>query len=70
MNSGGGSFKSQFKRADRSGAALALILGEEEVKSDLIGLKPLREEGDQQQIALADLNTAIDEFLQSSTNPS
>ena len=70
MNSGGGSFKSQFKRADRSGAALALILGEEEVKSDLIGLKPLREEGDQQQIALAHLNTAIDEFLQSSTNPS
>jgi hypothetical protein len=36
----------------------------------LIGLKPLREEGDQQQIALADLNMAIDEILQSSTNPS
>ncbi len=70
MNSGGGGFKSQFKRADRSGAALALIIGEEEVKSGLIGLKPLREEGNQQQVALADLNTAIDEFLQSSTNPS
>ena len=70
MNSGGGGFKSQFKRADRSGAALALIIGEEEVKSGLIGLKPLREEGNQQQVALDDLNTAIDEFLQSSTNPS
>ena len=70
MNSGGGGFKSQFKRADRSGAALALIIGEEEVKSGLIGLKPLREEGNQQQVALADLNTAIDEFLQSSINPS
>ena len=70
MNSGGGGFKSQFKRADRSGAALALIIGEEEVKSELIGLKPLREEGNQQQVALADLNTAIDQFLQSSTNPS
>ena len=70
MNSGGGGFKSQFKRADRSGAALALIIGEEEVKSGLIGLKPLRQEGNQQQVALDDLNTAIDEFLQSSTNPS
>ncbi|MEE8235708.1 MAG: histidine--tRNA ligase [Gammaproteobacteria bacterium] len=68
MNSGGGGFKSQFKRADRSGAALALILGEEELKSELIGLKALREEGIQKQVALADLNTAIDDFLQSSTN--
>lgn len=68
MNSGGGGFKSQFKRADRSGAALALILGEEELKSELIGLKALREEGIQKQVALADLNTAIVDFLQSSTN--
>ena len=68
MNSGGGGFKSQFKRADRSGAALALILGEEELKSELIGLKALRKEGIQKQVALADLNTAIDDFLQSSTN--
>ncbi len=70
MNSGGGGFKSQFKRADRSGAALALILGEEEVKSELIGLKPLRKEGNQKQVALADLNTAIDDFLRSTTNTS
>jgi histidyl-tRNA synthetase len=70
MNSGGGGFKSQFKRADRSGAALALILGEEEVNSELIGLKPLRKEGNQTQVALADLNTAIDDFLRPTTNTS
>ena len=65
MNNGGAGFKSQFKRADRSGAALALILGEEEVKSKLIGLKPLRADESQKQVALADLNAAIDEFLRS-----
>lgn len=70
MNKGGAGFKSQFKRADRSGAALALILGEEEAKSEVIGLKPLRRDGSQKQVALADLNAAIDEFLRSSPEPS
>jgi len=41
-HSGGGSFKSQFKRADRSGAALALVLGDDELARGEIGLKPLR----------------------------
>lgn len=39
---GGGSFKSQFKRADRSDAEVALILGETEVASGHIACKPLR----------------------------
>lgn len=65
MSNGGAGFKSQFKRADRSGASLALILGEEEVKSKLIGLKPLRADGIQTQVPLANLNAAIDEFLRS-----
>ncbi|RYU61979.1 histidine--tRNA ligase [Methylolobus aquaticus] len=46
-NCGAGSFKSQFKRADRSGAALALILGEDEARVGVIGVKPLRGGGDQ-----------------------
>ncbi len=50
-NAGSGSFKSQFKRADRSGAALALILGEDEVSQQQISVKYLRE--DREQIALA-----------------
>jgi len=42
MNCGGGSYKSQFKRADKSGAKLALILGEDELVAKTIGLKYLR----------------------------
>jgi len=43
----GGSFKSQFKRADKSGAGLALILGEDEVRDLTIGIKRLRKDGEQ-----------------------
>ena len=49
---GGGGFKSQFKKADRSGARYALILGEDELARGVIGIKPLREEKAQQEIAL------------------
>lgn len=44
VNCGGGSFKSQFRKADKSGAPLALILGEDEAASGQIGVKFLREE--------------------------
>ena len=49
---GGGSLKSQLKRADRSGAALALILGEEEAASGALTLKYLREERAQERLPL------------------
>jgi histidyl-tRNA synthetase len=48
VNSGGGSFKSQFKRADKSGARLALILAEDEVAQGNVSLKYLRDERDQE----------------------
>jgi histidyl-tRNA synthetase len=54
-NCGGGSFKSQLKRADRSGARYAVILGEEELVRGVAGLKPLREEAGQVGVAVADL---------------
>lgn len=47
-NCGGGNFKAQFKRADKSGATLALILGEDEVQQGVIGVKNLREDAPQQ----------------------
>lgn len=50
VNCGGGSFKSQFKRADKMGAGLALILGETEAANGTIGLKPLRDETSAQQV--------------------
>lgn len=37
-----GSFKSQFKRADASGAAYAVIIGDDEVASGVVQIKPLR----------------------------
>ena len=48
VNCGGGSFKSQFKRADRSGAGLALILGDDEVANASVAIKPLRGGGSQE----------------------
>ncbi|WP_200865912.1 histidine--tRNA ligase [Marinobacter sp. EVN1] len=52
---GGGSFKSQMKKADRSGARFAVILGENEIAQGTAGLKPLRDDQPQQEIAQADL---------------
>jgi histidyl-tRNA synthetase len=51
-NCGGGSFKSQLKRADRSGARCALILGDDEVARKVATLKPLREDAGQKQVPL------------------
>lgn len=42
-NCGAGSFKAQFKKADRSGARVALILGDDEIANEVIGVKWLRE---------------------------
>jgi histidyl-tRNA synthetase len=46
-NCGGGSFKSQLKRADKSGARLAVILGDAETERRVVGLKSLRVESPQ-----------------------
>lgn len=51
VNADAGSFKSQFKKADKSGARFALILAEDEVANRVVGFKPLRDEGEQQSIA-------------------
>jgi histidyl-tRNA synthetase len=47
VNAGGGSFKSQMKRADASGARHALIIGEDEVTAGRVAVKPLRSAGEQ-----------------------
>ena len=59
-NCGGGSFKSQFKKADRSGARYALVIGDDELQRGVAGVKPLRDSGEQKEIALSDLG----EFFQ------
>jgi histidyl-tRNA synthetase len=51
LNTGGGSFKSQFKKADKSGARYALILGDDELAARVVGCKPLRDDSEQQSVA-------------------
>jgi len=55
VNAGGGSFKSQFKKADKSSALYALILGDNELQAQQISIKPLRNEDEQQTLALDEL---------------
>ncbi len=62
-NLGGGSFKAQFKRADRSGAELAVVLGEDELARGQATVKPLRSQAEQQQIALERLADWLDDWL-------
>jgi len=63
-NLGGGSFKAQFKRADRSGAELAFILGEEELQKGVVSIKPLRSSDAQEQIALDKLEAWMRSYLE------
>ena len=58
-NLGGGGIKAQFKRADRSGAAIALVLGDDELATGEISVKYLREDREQHRLAL----TQISELL-------
>ena len=60
---GGGGFKAQMKRADRSGATVAVIVGEDEVASGTAVVKPLRAEVEQQKVAVADLARTITPYL-------
>jgi histidyl-tRNA synthetase len=50
-NCGNGSFKSQFKRADRSGAGVALVMGDDEVRDGTVILKFLRSEVEQETVS-------------------
>jgi len=70
VNLGGGSFKSQMKRADKSNARYALILGEQEIIDRTIGLKPLRTNDDQISVALDDLPAVLAGKLDEATESS
>ena len=59
LNLGGGSFKSLLKRADRSGAAYALVFGEQELAEQAVGLKPLRSDEEQVNIKIRELAGAL-----------
>ncbi len=60
---GGGNFKKQMKRADKSGAQFALIIGENEVANNQVAIKPLRTKDEQQLVTRSELVTKIAELI-------
>ena len=63
INHNGGSFKQQFKRADRSESDIALILGDEEIQNETIGIKVMKQGGEQETISMAKLLEGIAERM-------
>jgi histidyl-tRNA synthetase len=69
LHAGGGSFKAQMKKADASGARLALIVGDDEADRNSVSIKTLRDGGEQISVPVQDLparfaalNTSEDEY--------
>ncbi len=58
-HAGGGSFKSQMKKADKSGARIALILGDDEAAAERVSMKFLREERPQETLEQTELTERL-----------
>ncbi|HET9736062.1 MAG TPA: histidine--tRNA ligase [Burkholderiales bacterium] len=63
LHAGGGSFKSQMRKADASGAQVALIIGEDELKAAAVTVKPLRDAREQQHVPRAGLAGRLADIL-------
>jgi histidyl-tRNA synthetase len=63
INLGGGSFKTQFKRADKSGAEFALVLGEDEAGRGVVAVKALRRDSAQEECPMAQISERIGVLL-------
>jgi len=63
VQTGGGSFKSQMRKADRSGAKLAMILGESEVEAGTVAIKHLREDAKQLEVAQLEAGDQLKRLL-------
>jgi histidyl-tRNA synthetase len=63
LNCGGGSLKSQMKRADKSGAQLALIIGEDELRRERVSVKYLRVAAEQASVALDEVGRYVADYL-------
>ena len=62
-NCGNGSFKSQFKRADKSGANIALVMGDDEAATGMVILKSLRQEIDQETLSQQHVAARVKEII-------
>jgi histidyl-tRNA synthetase len=63
INLGGGSFKTQFKRADKSGARYAIVLGDDEVARGVVALKALRQDLPQEQCPMDRISERLGALL-------
>lgn len=63
VQAGGGSFKSQMRKADKSGAQLAIILGESEIEAGTVSIKHLREETAQLEFTQQEVGARLAELL-------
>ena len=64
-NRGDGTCKTQFRRADRSSAPLALIVGDDELARGVVGMKPLRQETGQTECPISQLAQGVEAALAS-----
>ncbi len=64
VHAGAGSFKSQMRKADKSGARLAFILGEAEMEAGTVSVKDLRQQGDQFEVAQSEIGSRLASLLQ------
>jgi len=62
LHCGGGSFKSQMKKADASGAYVAVVIGDDEAKAGETSVKPMQG-GEQTRVALDDLTRTVNQFI-------
>ena len=63
VHAGAGSFKSQMRKADKSGAKIAIILGESELAAGTVAVKYLREQRDQVEIAQTEIVSRLASLL-------
>ncbi|MGH8135787.1 MAG: His/Gly/Thr/Pro-type tRNA ligase C-terminal domain-containing protein, partial [Steroidobacteraceae bacterium] len=68
VNMGGGSLKSQMKRADKSGATLALIIGDDEIARESAAVRILRGDANQQDCPLNELAGRVASMLGGKSN--
>ena len=62
LHCGGGSFKSQMKKADASGASVALVIGDDEAQSNEVSVKPMHG-GEQERVSVRDLTATVNKFI-------
>jgi histidyl-tRNA synthetase len=68
LHCGSAKFKTQFRRADESGARVAVVIGDDELARGMVALKPLRgAEATQTEHPVAELSARVEEFLRRST---